>query len=101
VIDDSSNIIFSDGLRQADQLDLRNYNRVPLGRVEPGVMRDLVREKRFFVPEPVQIDFQGVCERLNYFVPVRNHLPVVNNIFLVKWSLFRVQVNATNCCVLL
>jgi len=70
VIDENSNIIFSDGLRQADQLDLRNYNRVPLGRVEPGVMRDLVREKRFFVGEPIQIDFQGVCERLNYFVPV-------------------------------
>jgi len=70
VIDENSNIIFSDGLRQADQLDLRNYNRVPLGRVEPGVMRDLVREKRFFVGESLQLDFQGVCEQLNYFVPV-------------------------------
>jgi len=73
VIDDSSNIIFSDGLRQADQLDFRNYNRVPLGRVEPGVMRDLVREKRFFAPDSIQVDFQGVCERLDYFVPVRKY----------------------------
>ena len=70
IIDDSSNVIFSEGLRQASVLDTRNYNRVPLGRVEPGVMRDLVEEKNFFIREPVQVDFQGTCERLNYFVPV-------------------------------
>ena len=87
MIDESSNVIFSDGLNQADQLDLRNYNRVPLGRVEPGVMRDLVREKRFFIPEPVQIDFQGVCERLNYFVPVRKHFACFRQCnCLVKYS---------------
>ena len=74
IVDDSSNIIFSDGLRQADELDPRNYNRVPLGRIEPGVMRELVKEKRFYVPEPVQVDFQGSCERLNYFVPVSEYL---------------------------
>lgn len=69
IIDDSGNVIFSDGLRQASELDTRNYNRVPLGRVEPGVMRELVRVKNFFIPETVQVDFQGTCERLNYFVP--------------------------------
>ena len=63
-------MIVSEGLREASVLDIRNYNRVPLGRVEPGVMRDLIREKNFFIPEPVQVDFQGTCERLNYFVPV-------------------------------
>lgn len=67
-------MIFSEGLRRASELDTRNYNRVPLGRVEPGVMRELVRTKSFFVPEPVQVDFQGTCERLNYFVPVSKQL---------------------------
>jgi len=70
IIDDSSNVIFSDGLRQAEELDPRNYYRVPLGRVEPGVMRDLLSTKKFFIPEPVQVNFQGDCERLSYFVPV-------------------------------
>ena len=65
-------MIFSEGLREASVLDTRNYNRVPLGRVEPGVMRDLVKEKNFFIPESVQVDYQGTCERLNYFVPVSN-----------------------------
>ena len=63
-------MIFSEGLREASVLDTRNYNRVPLGRVEPGVMRDLVTEKSFFIPESVQVDYQGTCEQLNYFVPV-------------------------------
>ena len=63
-------MIFSEGLREASVLDIRNYYRVPLGRVEPGVMRDLVAEKNFFIPESVQVDYQGTCERLNYFVPV-------------------------------
>ena len=57
IIDDSSNVIFSEGLREASVLDTRNYNRVPLGRIEPGVMRDLVKEKNFFIPESVQVDY--------------------------------------------
>lgn len=70
LFDNNANLITDPDFILADDLDVKKYTGVTMGRKEGEVMKDLIYRHRFFT-RVESIDFQGSCSISPYSKKVR------------------------------